>query len=264
MHRRVLRFRGYWRALALAAVVVCAPGSGTAAPEDGLLPPCRGVSHPASPGPGAPPQVQVWNSGELPAAWRPPACTGWTTRSFKMLIALAGSFRHDGDAEALLGRFGAVSILTEIRYWSVSDSAWRPLVTEATALSAPDPDRRRADFTAAEMAAGDDLFFAQSDNRSSNEVVYRLRVLEMRPGRLVIQAENVSAVRLLLLSLFEPGDIQIVYFLERRSPGVWDYYSLTRTNPRFGGHVASYINRAVAAYRHIAGIPTDRDPPLAP
>jgi hypothetical protein len=64
--------------------------------------------------------------------------------------------------------------------------------------------------------------------------------------------------------IVEPGDIQAAYFLEHRSPGVWDYYSLTRTTPRFGGHVASYINRAVAAYRHIAGIPTDRDPPLAP
>ena len=136
-----------------------------------------------------------------------------------MLIALAGRFRHDGSAEALLGPFGAVSALRKIRYWSVSDSAWRPLVTEATALSAPDPDRRRADFTAAELAAGEDLFFAQSDNRSSKEVVYRLRVLEMRPGGLVIQTENVSAVRLLLLSLFEPGDIQVAYFLERRSPG---------------------------------------------
>jgi hypothetical protein len=137
-------------------------------------------------------------------------------------------------------------------------------VTEATALSAPDPGRRRADFTVTEMVAGGDLFFAQSDNRSSKEVVFRLRVLEMRPGGLVIQTENVSAVRLLLLTLFGPGDIQVAYFLQRRSPGVWDYYSLTRTNPRFGGHVASYINRAVAAYRHIAGIPTDRDPPLVP
>jgi hypothetical protein len=181
-----------------------------------------------------------------------------------MLVALAGSFRYDGDAEALLGQFGAISALTEMRYWSVSESAWRPLVTEATALSAPDPDRRRADFTAAEMAAGEDRFFAQSDNRSSKEVVYRLRVLEMRPGRLVIQTENVSAVRLLLMTLFKPGGIQLLHFLERRSLGVWDYYSLTRTTPRFEGRVASYINRAIAAYRHIAGIPTDRDPPLAP
>jgi hypothetical protein len=80
----------------------------------------------------------------------------------------------------------------------------------------------------------------------------------------VIQTENVSAVRLLLLPLFEPGDIEVAYFLDRRSRCIWDYYSLTRASPRFGGHVTSYINRAVAAYRHIAGIPTDRDPPLAP
>jgi hypothetical protein len=151
VHRRARRSTGgaprYWRALALAAVVVCATGSGTAAPEEGPLPPCRGVLHPASPDLGAPPQVQVWNPGELPAPWRPPACTGSTTRDFKMLIALAGSFRHDGDAEALLGRFGAVSTLTEMRYWSVSDSAWRPLVTEATALSAPGPDSTLIDST---------------------------------------------------------------------------------------------------------------------
>jgi hypothetical protein len=63
------------------------------------------------------------------------------------------------------------------------------------------------------MVAGGDLFFAQSDNRSSEEVVFRLRVLEMRPGGLVIQTENVSAVRLLLLTLFGPGDIQVAYFL---------------------------------------------------
>jgi hypothetical protein len=105
---------GYWRALALAVVVVCATGPGTPAPEGGPLPPCTGASYPASLDLGALPQVQVWNSGGLPASWRPPACTGWTRRNFKMLIALAGRFRHDGDAQALLGRFGAVSALREI------------------------------------------------------------------------------------------------------------------------------------------------------
>jgi hypothetical protein len=40
-----------------------------------------------------------------------------------MIVALAGSFRHDGDVEDLLRRFGAISALTEIRYWSVIDKA---------------------------------------------------------------------------------------------------------------------------------------------
>jgi len=47
------------------------------------------------------------------------------------------------------------------------------------------------------------------------------------------------------------------------------FYSLTRGTvclivfrpPRSG---ESYANRAVAMYRHVAGIPTDRDPPNGP
>ena len=55
--------------------------------------------------------------------------------------------------------------------------------------------------------------------------------------------------------------------LERRSPGVWTYYSLSRTspeaNPLARGHAASYLNRAVALFRSVAGIPTDQEPPAA-
>ena len=42
------------------------------------------------------PVVEVWNE-ELPGAWDPPACTGWTARDDGMIVALASSFRHDGD-----------------------------------------------------------------------------------------------------------------------------------------------------------------------
>jgi hypothetical protein len=30
------------------------------------------------------------------------------------------------------------------------------------------------------------------------------------------------------------------------------------------GYEASYVNRMVAIYRHLAGTPTDREPPAAP
>ncbi len=30
------------------------------------------------------------------------------------------------------------------------------------------------------------------------------------------------------------------------------------------GSEASYVNRSAALYRYVAGIPTDRDPPVAP
>jgi hypothetical protein len=45
------------------------------------------------------------------------------------------------------------------------------------------------------MRDGEDRFFSQRDNRSSNDVVYRLRVREAGSERLIIELENVTAVR---------------------------------------------------------------------
>ena len=254
--------------LALVTLLLLLLGSDTTAgAEAGPRPPCGDSPRPEYADPGALPVVEVWNE-ELSGAWDPPACTGWTARDDGMVVALAGSFHHGGDVEDLLIRFGAISALTDIRYWSVSDKAWRPLVIEATALHAPDAEQRRADFGIADLVSGRDLFVAQNDNRSSGTVVYLMRLLEVRPERLVIQTENITSVRFWLLPLFEPGAVQAAYFLERRSPDVWGYYSLTRTDggPKLlrRGQESSYINRAVALYRHFAGIPTDRDPPAAP
>lgn len=240
----------------------------TTADQAGPRPPCGEAPNPAYPAPGAQPLVEVWHAEQLAGAWAEPTCISWTARDDVIVVAVAGSFHHAGDVEDFLGRFGAVSALTDIRYWSVTDQAWRSLVTAATALSAPDVARQRADFTIAEMALGQDLFFAQNDNRSSGTVVYRMRVLEVRPGRLVIETENVTAVSYWFLTLFGPGDLQAVYFLERLSQDVWGYYSLMRsaagpTLPGVGKE-ASHINRGVALYRHFVGIPTDRVPPAAP
>ena len=71
-------------------------------------------------------------------------------------------------------------------------------------------------------------------------------------------------MRLLLLALFAPGDLRSTFFLERLpASGVWGYYGLwgIRTNALTSGHEASSINRAVAMFRHLAGIPTDQEPP---
>jgi len=71
-----------------------------------------------------------------------------------------------------------------------------------------------------------------------------------------------------MLTLAEPGGLQSVHFLERKTPNVWHYYVLARTAEDFtsllGVTDRSYVNRAVALYRHFIGVPTDRDPPLAP
>jgi hypothetical protein len=230
------------------------------------IPPCGDSIFPAYAEFDRPPRVQVWSGGALGANWIPPPCTGWTSHGFRVLTAIAATFRDNRNG--ILDRLGAVSALTGIRYWSVSDKAWEPLVTMATALTGPDAGAARADFTATEIADGKDLFYAQSDNRSSGKVVYRIRVLESGPNRLSFSIENVSFIKLWMVTLFGPGDLQSFHVLNRRSPTTWTYYGLSRTglgaNRLTGGHEHSYENRAVAFYRFLAGIPTDLEPPAAP
>lgn len=229
--------------------------------QGGPQPPCGVAPQPSYAAAGASPTMMSWHT----QGWTPPSCAGWTSPRSTLLVALAGSFRHAGGAEALLTAFGRVSGLRGIRYWSVSDAGWRTLITDAVALDGPETRWHRADFTPAEMARGGDLYFAQQDSRSSGEVVYRMRVLEIRPDRVVVTVENATAVRLFLVPLFARGDLQSTFYLERLAPGVWGYYGLwgIHTGTLTAGHDTSSVNRALALYRHIAGIPTDQEPPAA-
>jgi hypothetical protein len=69
------------------------------------------------------------------------------------------------------------------------------------------------------------------------------------------------------VTLFRPGEMQSIYFLDRESAGVWRYYCIARTGRNASrlaaGHESSSINRAVAFYRALAGIPSDQEPPGA-
>ena len=244
---------------------------GNAASQEEPRPPCGGAG--ASPYPsytpvGTPPAVSVWAKGDA-ALWTPPACVGWpSSQRFKLIVALAGSFRPDGGADDLLTRFGAISTMLGLRYWSVTDKGWRVLITAAAALDAPNAKRRRPDFSLAEMKSGADLFFAQDDSRSSGAVVYRLRVLERGTDRIVIETENVDPIRAFIITLFPPGSLRATYFLERRGPGAWSFYGVSGTGSEASaladGHEASYVNRAAALYRYFTGVPGDTEPPAAP
>jgi hypothetical protein len=228
---------------------------------DGPRPPCGVTPEPSYAPLGEAPAIQSWHASD----WTAPACTGWASSRPTLLVALAGSFRYSGGAADLLAAFGRVSTLRGIRYWSVGDRGWRTLVTGAAALDGPGTRRRRSDFAPAEMVRGADLYFAQEDSRSSGEVVYRMRVLENGPDRVAVTAENATSVRLLLVPLFAPGDLRCTSYLERLSPGVWGYYGLwgIRAVALTSGHEVSLVNRALAFYRHVAGIPTDQEPPAA-
>ena len=248
-------------ALAIPALTVAAIG--------GPQPPCGSAPVPAYSAPGVRPLVKVWHDDELTqAAWTPPKCLGWDPSSHsKVIIAVAGSFHFEGTVDELVARIGAISTLREVRYWSVTDKKWRPLVIDAGALSTPDLRSRRPDFQAAEMTPRNELYYWEHDSRSG-KIVHRMTVHERSPTRVVIAIENVTPIRAFFVTLFEPRALQSAEIIERISPGVWGVYLLTRTgdgaSALAGSHEASYVNRTVAIYRHLAGIPTNAEPPAAP
>jgi hypothetical protein len=237
---------------------VLMPDAKPALGKEGPLPPCGTAPVPPFPGIADPPNVRIWHAQDLNPDWRPPACTGWSDFAFDQLVGLAARFRSPDDAEGILARFGRISQLTGVRYWSVTRGACRDLIAEAFALAGPDADQRRGDFSAKELAAGRTLYFFQDDNCPGDGAVYRLRVREVTPDRVIVETENVGAIRVLLVPLFKPGELRALYFLERDAQEFWSYYSLAGTtagaSPLAGGHEASYINRALALYGHIAGV----------
>lgn len=249
-----------------AALVAAALMVRAVAADDGPRLPCGVAPLPAFAEPGAPPNVRVW-SGAAARGWKPPPCIGWAPLDPDIMVAVAGSFRFDGGFEVLLARVGAISATKGVRYWSTTEKTWHPLVIDAFALSGPDPAQRRSDFTAAQVAKGQDLYYAQSDNRSSGKTVYRARVVAAESERLVVETENTSPMKMAVLTMFDAGGMQTVYFIERRSPDTWNFFSLSRSRMASAllptGSDASYINRSVAFFRHVAGIPTDQEPPPA-
>jgi hypothetical protein len=249
-------------AVGLAAVVALPAGANGDVPRL----PCGVAPLPAYAEPGAPPNVRAW-SGKAARSWQPPACSTWQVTDADILVGLAGSFRYDGEIDGLLARIGAISSKKGVRYWSTTEKSWQMLVTDAFALSGPDAELRRADFKPAELAKGQAIHYAQNDNRSAGNGVYRERVLAADRERVLIESENLTPIKKMMITLYAPGDLQTLYVIERRAPGQWNFYSLTRTRMASSmlptGSEASYINRSVAFFRHVAGIPTDQEPPAA-
>jgi hypothetical protein len=232
---------------------------------DGPLAPC-GPSSPAYPVFADPPRAQNWHHSELGPGWAPTDCVSWAVEPFTILTALAGRFDFAGSGQDLALRFGAFSAWRGMLYWSVTDKRYQTLVVDATALSGPDASLRRPDFTLAELRSGADLYFMQEDNRSSDKVVYRLRVLAIDSDRLMVTVENMSPVSVFIFTAFDPGDLKSTYIFIRTSPTSWGFYSLSGAregDALLGNHGGSYLNRALAIYRHLAGRPGDQGPPLA-
>jgi len=234
--------------------------------QSGPQPPCGNEPVPPYPGLDRPPSVQFWSEADFGRGWRPPACTGWTEIGFSTLVTIAARFRYDAGAEGLLGRIGAISDLAGMRYWSTTHKQWQTLIVSAHALAGSEPTQLRPDFSPDEMREGKALYLEQADNLSGM-ATYRMHMAEVSADRLVFDVENVSVMRYFFVTLFHPGEMQSIYFLDRESDGVWRYYSMVRTGRNASrlatGHEASAINRAVAFFRSLAGIPTGLEPPAA-
>ena len=238
------------------------------AADEGPLPPCTGTAIPSYPATDRPPAVRVWYGGEDGTAWTPPPCVGWKAAPYRILIATAGRFLHESGVDGLLTRVGAISDLTGIRYWSVSRGRWHDLITEAWAVDSAETQEPRPDFTEEELTPERELHFIQKETSPAGRTLYRLQIRERSPKYLAFTVDNAAPVRVLFLTLLEPGTYQFHYTFEQESDHVWRYYAIWRVGgePSFlaPAHQSSYINRAIAMYRHLAGIPTDRDLPAAP
>ena len=236
-------------------------------PQLGPQPPCGKEPIPPYPGLDDSAMVKSWSEPDLGRDWRPPACTGWATAGFTRLVTIAARFRHASGAEGLLRHIGAISELAGMRYWSTTHKQWQTLIVDAYALTDLRlGQRRRKDFTPDEMKQGEILYFEQVDNLSG-KAIYRMHIAEASADRLVIDVENVNTMRYLFIPILHRGEMQSIYFLDRESDKVWRYYSIVRigksANRQIAGNESSTVNRAVAFYRHLLGIPTDQEPPAA-
>jgi hypothetical protein len=196
------------------------------------------------------PGANCFDNPDVPAAW----------------LTVASVVTSADSPAVLIERFGAISRLLPVQYWSTTEHKWRPMVSAAAAVVSPDSRLARADFSLAELLAPADRYYSLTDTRSGHAVVYRLRVRSPRAAELTVDIANVDPIKQWGITLYAPGGLHTLYLLQQRSSGTWSYYSITRLLPSSflaGGHDKSYINRAVALYRHLVGIPTNTEPPAA-
>lgn len=235
----------------------------------GPLPPCERAEM-ANPVPNygpvdGPPVAGAWNASALRREnWHPPECLGWQGET-RLVAALASRFRSPRSLDELAARLTAVSHHSSIRFWAVTRQDWRPLVVDAWAVDDLNGTERRPDPPPSALVPGRDFHYVEQPD-IGGRATYRLRVLAHTDTRLVLATENVTPIRA-LVTMFEPGALQMASFLERAGPDQWRLYEITRAgaaSSSLAGNSSAYLNRLEAMRRHLADLPTDRDPPLAP
>ncbi len=232
----------------------------------GPQPPCAREPIPPYPTLGDAAVIKAWSRSVLGRKWEPPACTRWSEMGFTTLVTIAARFQYMGEAEGLLRHVGAISDLAGLRYWSTTHKQWRTFIVQACALKDSHLDQCRENFMPAEMKTGHAFYFEQMDN-ISGKAVYQMNIVEASASRIVFEVENVTTMRYHFVPVIRPGELQSLYFLDHESNNVWRFYSIVRTGKSVSGLIvggeSSSINRAVAFYRFLVGIPATQEPPGA-
>ena len=182
-----------------------------------------------------------------------------------LVVTLSGRFLSAGSIEVIAARVGRISAMKGMNYWSITDSEWRELVSDAYAVSGPANPQRRDDFTAAEVLSGKVLYFMQDDTRSTGLNLYSLTARRIGSDGLAIDVKNLARIKYLLATLFDPGALVSLQIIRHLQDDEWGYYGLSAVaaGSNFGNE-SSWINRAAAYQRLLTGEPTDGAPPLAP
>jgi len=209
-----------------------------------------------------PPAVRTWHDIDLEGD---EAC--WGTMRGRMALVVALAVRFDGakSLEDIATRIGAISATEGLPYWSITDRQWRALISESFAIDDPITRRRRPDFTAQEIMSGRMLYFAQNDTRSTGLNIYSLSARLAGTGRLAVEIVNLTPIRFALVTLFDPQALRSVHFIDRLETNVWGYYGISAVQAgAVDGQEKSFVNRAGAFYRFLAGVSPEKEPPLAP
>ena len=153
-----------------------------------------------------------------------------------------------------------------IRYWSVTHKAWQTLIVQAHATDAQN-GTLRPDYGASDFKPGWSLTFQQTD-AASGTVRYAMNVRSITDDKVVLDVENSSPVLLAsIIPLFGPGDLKSLYVFKTEGRNTWSYYNLVAIGQHASfmtdGNEESTVNRAVAWFRHLAGVATDVEPPAS-
>jgi len=257
------RRQGLCRLAALAAWAAAGLPGGARAWGDPAPPLCGQAPPPAWPAADQPALVQTWLQGgrlDGPA----PDCSGLRSREFELLVRLTASYQAPGELADQLARFGEVSHLKGLTYWSFTDRKRQVLVRESYAVDKPATMAQRADYTLAELRSGRELYYAHGDNRSSALVPYGMQLLQLGDNGFQLRIENVGEVRFMGFTVVGVREMQWVLQVERLGNGRWGYRSLMglqrlRLGPA-DKHRQSNLARCVAIFDLIAGRQTDIEP----